>query len=120
MYVEFSKVDKKLGLALGFAIVCLEKGEPYYDLQDEHIPEDVMLDSTTDFMQHSRVVKSMHGGDDIGTVVFAFPLTTEIAKAMGISTLRTGLMVAIRPDKATLEKFASGEFSGFSIGGRKQ
>lgn len=120
MYIKFSKVDKKLGLAFGFAVVCFEKGEPYYDLQDEHIPENVMLDSAADFMRHSRVVKSMHSGEDIGSVVFAFPLTTEIASAMGISTLRTGLMVAIRPDKVTLEKFASGEFSGFSIGGRKQ
>lgn len=125
-----AKVDKRHGLVFGWAIVCKHKNcsEDYYDLNvdrhtgkrvPEHIPEDTMLEAATDFMEHSRVVKEMHKGDGQGTVVFAFPLTTDIAKAMGIQTQVTGLMVAMKPTPELLRKFESGELKGFSIGGSK-
>lgn len=120
LFVEFSKVEESLGLVFGFAIICLQNGEPYYDLQDDHIPESVMLKGATNFMFNNRSVKEMHRGDEIGTVVFAFPLTTEIAEKMGIETKRTGFMVAIKPDKEVFERFKTGDLSGFSIGGRKR
>ena len=42
----------------------------------------------------------------------------NVAKALGIQTSRTGLLVALAPDDpATLEKARNGEFTGFSIGG---
>ncbi len=113
-------VNEELGLVFGFAIICLENGKPYYDRQDEHVPEDVMLKAATDFMINSRVAKEMHDGDNIGTVVFAFPLTTEVAGAMGISTKKTGLIVAMRPSEDVLKKFKSGELTGFSVGGFKR
>ena len=49
--------------------------------------------------------------------MFAFPLTSDIAKAMGITTTRTGLMVAAKFAPDVLAKFKSGEYTGFSIGG---
>jgi len=119
-YGEVVKVDEELGLVMGFAIVCKIDGEDYFDLQGDHIPEDTMLKSAFDFMQHSRVVKEMHKGDEVGTVVFAWPLSTDIAKAMGLKTKKTGLMIAIRPsDDDMLEKFKKGKYTGFSIGGRR-
>lgn len=118
--LKMVKFDNELGLVFGFAIVCLEDDKPYYDLQDEHIPENVMLKSATDFMENSRIAKEMHSGHDVGTVVFAFPLTTEIANAMGILTSKTGLMVAMRPNKDVLHKFKNKELTGFSIGGLKE
>jgi len=115
---EIIKVDSDLGLVLGFAIVCKVDGEEYFDVQGDHIPEDAMLKASTDFMIHSRVGKEMHTGEQTGNVVFAFPLTEDIANAFGIVTKKTGLMIAMRPDSdATLEKFKSGEYTGFSIGG---
>ena len=111
------KVDEALGLVFGFAIVSKQDGEDYYDLQDDHIPEDAMLKAATDFMENSRVAKEMHAGDEAGTIVFAFPLTTDIAKALDIVTKRTGLLIAMRPADGMLAKFKSGEFTGFSIGG---
>ena len=60
--------------------------------------------------QHSRM--------SAGTIVHSFPLTTEIAKAMGVSSDKTGWMVACAPDPAMLAKFKSGDLTGFSIGGR--
>jgi hypothetical protein len=117
---DICKVDDNLGLVMGFAVVCKKDGEDYYDVQGDHIPEDAMLGAAVDFMQNSRVAKEMHAGDQKGSVLFAFPLTADIAKAFGIETKTTGLMIAMRPDDpAMLAKFKSGELTGFSIGGRR-
>ncbi len=78
-----------------------------------------MLKASADFMQHSRVAKDMHAGDQVGDVVFAFPLTTEIAKSLGIKTKKTGLLIGMKPDAETLKKYVSGDYTGFSIGGKR-
>ena len=126
-----AKVDEGLGLVFGWAIVCKVAGEDYYDLNidragphagervPEHIPEAVMTKAATEFMQTARVGNEMHEGPDKGTYVFAFPLTTDIAKAMGIQTEKTGLMVAYKPPADMLAKFKSGELRGFSIEGSR-
>ena len=117
------KVDEALGLVIGFAMICKEKGEDYFDLQGDNIPEDVMMKSALDFMENSQVAREMHGKTpdgqrkQAGTVIFAFPLTTDIAKALDIETEKTGLLIAIKPDAAMLAKFKSGKLTGFSIGG---
>lgn len=113
------KVDTSLGLVLGWAIVCKVDGNDYFDVQNDHIPEDAMLEATVEFMQNSRIAKEMHTGDEQGTVVFAFPLTTEIAKAFGITTKKTGLLIGMKPGPAMLKKFVDGELKGFSIGGSR-
>lgn len=132
--VDFLKVDEELGLILGFAIVCTEDGEPYFDLGSvdpvtgvrtrDHIPDDAMLRKATNFMKNARVACDMHTRDaegnvvPDGSVVFAFPLTAEIAKSLDITTQRTGLLVAVAPDNPeTLAKARRGEYRGFSIGG---
>lgn len=121
LYGEVAKVDDELGLVFGFAIVCTENGEPYYDVQGDHIPEDSMMKALADFMENSRVAKEMHAGEQIGGITFAFPLTLEVAKAMGLGDVqKTGAMIAMKPDSPeVLEKFRSGEYTGFSIGGRR-
>ncbi|RUQ67341.1 hypothetical protein ELZ19_06715 [Brucella abortus] len=115
---EVVKVDDTLGLVMGYAIVCTEKGKAYFDLQGDHIPEDAMMKAALDFMQNSQVAKEMHTGDRKGAVVFAWPMTADVAKAFGIKTEKTGLMIAVKPDDPDmLEKFQLGELTGFSIGG---
>jgi len=116
---KIAKVDSSLGLVIGWGLVCKINSENYFDTQGDHIPEDAMLEAATEFMTSSRMVKDMHGGEALpGSIVFAFPLTTEIAKAFGIETNMTGLMVAMKPDSPEiLEKYKSGEYTGFSIGG---
>jgi hypothetical protein len=113
------KVDKALGLVFGWAIVCKIDGVDYFDVQKDNIPEDSMLDAAADFMMNSRVAKEMHQGSEQGSIVFAFPLTTEIAKAFEITTKKTGLMIGMKPSPAMLEKFEKGELTGFSIGGKR-
>ena len=117
---QFFKTDKELGIAFGFAIVSKQDGVDYFDVQGDHIPEESMLKASADFMLNSRVGKTMHTGDQTGDVVFAFPLTTEIAKSLNIVTKQTGLLIGFKPsDPETLDKLNKGEFTGFSIGGNR-
>lgn len=117
------KVDDSLGLVFGWLMISKVRKsysdpfEDYFDLQDHHIPEDGMLKAAADFMIESRATKAMHQGDVNGVAVFAFPLTVEIAKQFGIATNTSGLLFAAKPDAASLAKFKSGEYTGFSIGG---
>ncbi|MFA6022422.1 MAG: XkdF-like putative serine protease domain-containing protein [Rhodospirillales bacterium] len=113
------KMDDNLGLVFGWAIVCTKGGQDYVDLQDDHIPEDSMLKAAADFMANSRVAKDMHAGDQIGDVVFAWPMTSEIAKSLDIETETTGLLIAMKPSADVYAKFKDGTYSGFSIGGRR-
>lgn len=115
--VKVSKVDADLGIVIGWAIVCKVDGEDYYDLQGSHIPEEVMLEAVLDFAEHSRVAKEMHSGGERGTVPVLCPITTEIAKALGLATGQTGAIAIMKPDAKLLAKFVSGELNEFSIGG---
>ena len=115
-----AKVDEELGLVFGYAIVCKEGGVPYFDVQGDHIPEDAMLKAASDFMQSARTAKEMHVGDAKGTVVFAWPMTQDVAKSLGMMVEKTGLLIAMKPDDpSVLAKFKTGEYTGFSIGGRR-
>lgn len=116
-FTKITEVNADLGLILGFAMICKEGGEEYVDLQDDHIPEHSMIESAIDFMESSRELRTMHTEKKSGEVVFAFPLTAQIAKAYGFETNKTGLMIGVRPDSVTLERAKKGEFTGFSIGG---
>ena len=119
IYSDVMKVDDELGLVFGFGMICKQNGEEYFDVQGDHIPEESMLKAAADFMVGDRISGDMHKDVD-GKVVFAFPLTTEIAKALDITTKNTGLLIAMRPSADVLSKFKSGEYTGFSIGGVRQ
>lgn len=115
-----TKVDSSLGLVLGWAIVSKVDGQPYFDLQGDHIPEDEMLKAATEFMLSAREAKVMHKGGARGSIVFAWPMTEEIAKAYGIDTKgKFGLMVAAKYPADVLAKFEDGTYTGFSIGGTR-
>ena len=116
-YVKVNSVDKSLGLVFGWGIICKKDGLPYIDHGDDHIPENEMLEATYDFMKNSQVVDDMHDQEEHGTVVYSMPLTEEIAKAYNIESNIYGWMVGVKPDPDLFEKFVSGEYTGFSIGG---
>ncbi|MGH3375885.1 MAG: XkdF-like putative serine protease domain-containing protein, partial [Actinoallomurus sp.] len=119
-FARVCKVDTKHGLVLGWAIVCKQDGVDYYDLQDEHVPEDVMFEAAVDFAAGARAAREMHrDGSEHGQCVFAFPMTSDVAKSLGIDTGGTsGLLIGMKPGADVLAKFQSGEYTGFSIGGR--
>lgn len=115
--VKSTQVDAKLGVVFGFAIVCKDAGGDYFDLQGEHVPEAVMLEAAAEFAKTARPVKAMHAGEDQGSNLFVFPLTSEVAKALNITSTQTGLLIGMQPSPAVMAKFQSGEYKGFSIGG---
>lgn len=117
--VTIAKVSDELGIVFGWAIISKLDGQDYYDTQGDFISEEVMLRAATSYVSDGAIAKEMHVGDAKGRMVFVWPMTDDIAKAMGISTNQTGLMVAMRPDSPeVLQKFKDGTYSGFSIGGR--
>ena len=118
------KVDESLGLVFGYAMVCKIGGEDHFDTQGDHIPEDTMLKVLKKFMDRDDFAGDMHTRDAEGNpvregkILFAFPMTTDIAKALGITVQQTGAIIAMKPDSPEiLAKFVSGERTGFSIGG---
>lgn len=122
-HCEFLKVDEALGLVFGFAIICTENGEPFIDLQDDHCPDEDMVKAGLGLMSnpistddHAREADGLTPIAD-GRVPFVFPLTADIAKAMGIETKRTGLMIGMKPSPEVFEMFKNGERKAFSIGG---
>ena len=120
---EIMKVDSELGLVFGFGIICKECDSDgymreFYDSDNQHIPEEVMLKGTTSFMIGERINNNDHTPNDVGIVVHSFPLTEEIAKSMGIDSSHYGWLVGVKPDDDTFKKFKSGEYKGFSIEGR--
>ena len=111
------KVDKELGIVFGYAAICSEDGEEYFDLQDDAIVEKALLEAAVDFSENSRALKVMHEGEPRGSIVLIWPMTSDVAKAFDLDIDRSGLMIAAKPDAVTLEKFHSGELKGFSIAG---
>lgn len=115
------KVDEELGIAIGWAVISTIDGEPYFDLQGDHIPMDALWKAALDFAENSRIAKEMHGltGDDSerGTVPMLMVIDQPVAKALGITTNIEGLAIVMKPDSAMLAKFKAGDLSAFSIGG---
>jgi len=118
LVVRAHKVADEIGLVFGWAFTSKIDGADYYDLQGDAISEDEIIKVAAEFMERSAAMDEMHDGVAKGTTVFAMPWTAEIAKAfLGIDTDTSGLMVAIKPPPDVLEKFKTGEYTGWSIGG---
>lgn len=118
---EVAKVHDELGIVLGWALVCKDDSDLgfHIDMQRDAIPEMAMLKAAVGFAEGGRMAKEMHTRDGAGTVLFMLPLTTDIAKALGLVTRQTGLIIGMKPDAEMLEKFRDGTLTGFSIGGRR-
>lgn len=137
---ETINVDQEHGLVFGYAIVSkmLDKAtgqlEDYFDLnvdQDgvhkgqrvpENIPEDAMFKAAVDAAETGVQMagNEQHSGPDVGSYYFMFPVTTDIAKALGWTVTKTGLVVGYHPgDPEVLAKFKNGTYTGFSIEGER-
>lgn len=132
------QVDASHGIVFGFAIVSKVRNaegvyEDYYDLNvdtdgphkgqrvPEAIPDDAILKAVVEATEPGThlVGDEMHDGPDSGTYPFMFPLTEDIAKALGIDAPKLGLLVGYRPEPDVLKKFQDGTYTGFSMtGGR--
>jgi cation transport regulator ChaB len=116
---EVLKVDAEHGVVFGWALISKINGVPYFDVQGDNASEAGILKASVEYMEGERVVKEMHQGDQVGKVIFGFPMTEDIAKAMGIKSQFTGLMIGMKPGAGALAKFKDGTYTGFSMGGRR-
>ena len=110
------KMDDSLGLVFCWAFTSSVDNAPYFDLQGDAIDED-FVKAAAEFMENGGATDEMHDGNPDGRVLFAMPMTPEIAKAFGVVTKTTGLMVALKPSPEVYAKFKSGEYTGVSIAG---
>jgi len=113
------KADDEQRMVYGWASVVTENGEPVIDRQGDVIEPDTLVKAVNNFMEHVRVGKAMHTGDQVGVVVHSMPITKEIGEALGIHSDREGWVVAYKVyDDNVWNMVKSGELAAFSIGGR--
>lgn len=122
--VALMKTDRRLGLIFGHGMVCKTRDEsgavqPYYDLHGDHAPEEEMVKAAMKFAATSRPGKAQHAGDQIGTILFMFPMTEDIAKGLDYPPLaKYGLLIAFKPsDPKIMDDVDAGLYKGFSFGG---
>lgn len=117
-FARVVKTDDELGLVFAWAVTSQTKGEDYYDLQDDNlVADDEFIKVAAEFMENGGATDQMHDRNQDGRVVFAMPMTPEIAKAFGVQADTYGLMVALKPSPEVFAKFKSGEYTGLSIDG---
>ena len=113
------KVDEEQRIIYGWASVATEKGEPVIDLQGDVIAMSTLEKAVNEFMEHVRVGKTMHVGEQTGVVIHSLPVSKEIAGALGIQADREGWVVGYKVyDESVWQMVKSGELRAFSIGGR--
>jgi len=116
---EILKVDDEQRLIYGWASVITEKGQFVVDRQGDIIDADTLTTAVNKFMEHVRVGKTMHDGEETGKVIHSLPITKEICDALGIQCDREGWVVAYKVyDDEVWKRVKSGELRAFSIGGR--
>lgn len=116
---QILKTDEEQRMVYGWASVVTEKGEAVIDRQGDVIEAGTLVKAVNEFMEHVRVGKAMHVGDQVGVVVHSLPITKEIGDALGIQSDREGWVVAYKVfDDTVWNMVKSGELAAFSIGGR--
>lgn len=130
-------VDEEHGLVCGWGIVCKTlnatgEWEDYFDLnvdqegvhKGKRVPENITESAV--FAGLIEIAKAgtlpgneEHDGPDTGVYAGLFAMTEEIAKSMGMTTTKTGLMVQYHPTPEVLAKFKDGTYTGFSIEGER-
>jgi hypothetical protein len=116
---QILKTDDEQRIVYGWASVVTENGIPVVDRQGDVIEADTLVKAVNEFMEHVRVGKTMHSGDQTGMVIHSLPVTKEICESLGIQCNREGWIVAYKVyDDAVWAMVKSGELAAFSIGGR--
>ena len=116
---QILKADEEQRLVYGWASVVTEKGEPVIDRQGDVIEAETLVKAVNEFMEHVRVGKTMHVGEQTGVIVHSMPVTKEIGEALGIQSDREGWVVAYKVyDDDVWDMVKSGELTAFSIGGK--
>lgn len=110
-------VLKDLGLVVGRAVICTEKGQDYFDLQGDNVPLIVSAKAFAEFFENQAVHKVMHEGQQVGELS-GWMLVCEATKSiLKIQSDWEGIAVIMKPDPVVLKGYEDGTYAGFSIGG---
>lgn len=109
-------IDKANTLIFGWAVISEIDGQEFFNVHDTHVPANqellkAAMDYATD--RDAKVLMN-HTGAPVGELLFAFPVTSEIAAAMGFTSKFNGLLVGIKANETLLAKFEDGTLTGFS------
>ena len=113
------KLDEEQRIIYGWASVSTYKGDLIVDKQGDIIEMDTLEKAVNGFMEHVRVGKTMHVGEQTGVIIHSFPVSKQICEALGIQSDTEGWIVGYKVyDDETWEGVKSGKYASFSIGGR--
>ena len=117
---EIAKADSARNLIFGWPIISSVKGKEYVDRQNDVIPFDSALDAMIAFTKGDRDSLVQHEGMALGKVLFALPIDNDIAKGLGITVDREGVVVGIQVEPEVMRLYETGKLTGLSIGGSIQ
>lgn len=106
-----------LGLYFAWGAFCKVDGAPFVDSHGDVIPEDDMVAAALSLAEAGKL-NLEHTEDARGSVPLVFPLVSDVAKALGIESTRSGLIVGFRPDATLAKAIDAGEVTEMSIEGR--
>jgi len=119
MQANVVKANEEERIVYGWASIVTMDGKPVIDKQGHIISGEEMEKMATSFMMSERTAKAMHTGESIGQIIHSFPLTAQIAKAIGMETDVEGWFIGVKVHSdAVWQKIKNGDFKAFSIGGR--
>lgn len=119
------KLSDEHRIVYGWANVTVMAGENVVDSQNDTISSDTLIKAFEGFMASSRVGGVMHLRDKagapvgVGEVIFAWPFTAELKKAMGIDIPQEGVMIGLKVrDDKVWAAVKAGDLKAFSIAGK--
>lgn len=115
---DIVKASEEQRVVYGWASVISMSGEPYYDTQGHAISVEVMEKMANEFMSDVRVAKTMHDGGQVGEIIHSLPLSSELAKSLGIDSPIEGWIIGVKVHSEEVWKaIKAGSLKAFSIGG---
>ncbi|KFN18459.1 HK97 family phage prohead protease [Aeromonas bestiarum] len=94
-------------------------GRPAFDTDNQAFAdEEMVIEAWAAYLSSGAPVLTMHGGPQVGTTRFAFPLLPSIAQSMGIKADKYGVLVGLELTDSQAERdVENGLMTGLSIGG---
>jgi hypothetical protein len=119
---SFAATDDAQRVAYGFGVVATVNGEVVKDSQDDVIVDYASMEKAAlDYALSDRAGKLMHKGDAVYSVPFVVPMTNEIAKSLGMTTAKEGILIGMHfpntPEGDAGFALAK-DGGGFSVGGK--
>lgn len=119
------KTDKRLGIAIGWAVVTHTKSadgswEPYFDRQSDHIESHAASSAFLKFAEGDRTLLLNHDASQgvKGRCLWMFSMDSDTQAALGLHGDKQGVIIGVKPDDASILDRFGVDLHGFSIAGR--